>query len=239
MTAETVTFPSILDPANADRAQQHLEDYYGLRLHPRPDLGWRKSRSALESPHKKGSDMSVFGFVGAYYDRWDDQEPGESDPHPDTFTAADLGPVRYLGLAMPANVLIDILDRRPGDFNTLLARIPRNVDVWNITQEVVDSVRELEYTLRWYSDVAFLTSATIMARKRPRLVPAFDKDVKRAFKAEENKTFMWPLYYAFRTDYGQMVLDNIRAVKKRAGLPSSISVLRAMEVITWMEHRRV
>ena len=111
------------------------------------------------------------------------------------------------------------------------------MDVWNITQEVVDAVRELEYTLRWYSDVAFLTSATIMARKRPRLVPAFDKDIKRGFQAEENKTFMWPLYFAFRTDYGKMVLKNLREVMARAGLPRSISVLRAMEVIVWMEHR--
>ena len=78
MTVETVTFPSILDPANSDRARQHLEDYYGLRLHPRPDLGWRKSRSALESPLKKGSDMSVFGFVGAYYDRLGFRREGES-----------------------------------------------------------------------------------------------------------------------------------------------------------------
>ena len=135
-----MTFPSILDPANSDWARQHLEDYYGLWLHPRPDLGWRKSRSALELPLKKGSDMPVFGFVGAYYDRWDDREPGDSDPHPDTFTADDLGPVRYLGLAMPANVLIDILDRRPDDFNSLLAKIPNDGDVWNITQEVVDDV---------------------------------------------------------------------------------------------------
>lgn len=232
-----MTFPDILDPSNVQRAQEHLEEYYDLRLNPRPDLGWRKSRSALESPLKKGSDMSVFGYVGAYYDRWDDQEPGESDPYPDMFTAADLGPVRYLGLAMPANVLIDILDRRPDDFNSLLAKIPRDVDVWDVNQEVVDSVRELEYRLCWYSDVAFLTSASIMARKRPRLVPAFDKDIKRGFQAENNKTFMWPLYYAFRTVQGQRVLDNLRDLKVRSGLPNSISLLRMMEVIVSMEYR--
>jgi hypothetical protein len=74
----------------------------------------------------------------------------------------------------------------------------------------------------------------LLARKRPSLIPVYDEIVRCAFGWPED---IWKaLRDALRQDDGSFrtVLEGL---KKRAGIPRQVTLLRILDVAIWMRHR--
>ncbi len=75
-------------------------------------------------------------------------------------------------------------------------------------------------------------AGTLLARKRPRLLPVEDRVVRCAFGSP---TDLWTWLPAVFAD-GR--LDRLlRAARDRARVPAAVSALRVLHVVVWMRHR--
>ncbi|WJZ18462.1 hypothetical protein CGUA_09535 [Corynebacterium guangdongense] len=121
------------------------------------------------------------GFLGAYFDEWSDRAPGDAVREPDIIGAADLYAMEYLSVRIPSAAGVEFLHRQSGELSRLLVQIPTEVDLWDMDEELYAGVSQLQRKLREPAGVAYVKSAKIIARKRPRLTCVFDSNVKRAF----------------------------------------------------------
>ena len=73
-----------------------------------------------------------------------------------------------------------------------------------------------------------------MARKRPRLVPIYDKVLRQVMGLEKGQ---WaPLNAALRANGGEPQ-ERLLGLQRGAGLPASVSALRVLDVIAWRDGR--
>ncbi len=79
-----------------------------------------------------------------------------------------------------------------------------------------------------------MTAGKLSARKRPRLIPVWDRVVWCALGRPAG-AWVW-LDELLRKKDGPVAreLDKLR---REAGLPANISLLRTLDVIIWMRHR--
>lgn len=204
------------------RAVELLRTYYLSRL--QDDAGedpWYKTRADR-------------GYVGAYFDRWKDGTQEEiEDPDADRFTAEDILAVQTLSIHVRGWVSLDLVERRQKFFTDMLKRIPTDVDLWETDERAVSSALELEEELRRYDQVGPTTAAKLIARKRPRLYPIYDSVVVEELGLSKS------LFHELRKELTEnpSLRELCTQLRKAAGLPASISVLRIFDVVTWMGTR--
>jgi hypothetical protein len=90
------------------------------------------------------------------------------------------------------------------------------------------------HLLRDQPDVGWVTAGKLLARKRPRLIPVYDRVVRCA--VGRPASFWLSLHAALREDDGALhrALSDLR---EAAGLPETVSALRVCDVAVWMGHR--
>lgn len=207
------------------RAVELLRTYYLSRL--QDDAGedpWYKTRADR-------------GYVGAYFDRWKDGTQEEiEDPDADRFTAEDILAVQTLSVRVRGWVSVDLVERRQEFFADMLKRIPTDVDLWERgkrANQAVTAALELEEELRRYDQVGPTTAAKLIARKRPRLYPIYDSVVVKELGLKRR------LFHELRKELTEnpALRELCMQLRREAGLPASISVLRIFDVVTWMGTR--
>ena len=172
-------------------------------------------------------------FTGTAFDGWDSNGGRTEDA--DRFTADDLVAVTFLSVRVEATGAYWLLGPRAEQYNALLQAIGddrdfADVDGQDITPDSAAWILETE--LRKLPGVGRTIASKLMARKRPRLVPIYDKVLRKVMGLEEGH---WqPLNAALRAD-DQALQRRLLELRAAANLPESISALRVLDVIAWRD----
>jgi hypothetical protein len=164
---------------------------------------------------------------------------GERHDVADRITADDLIAVQMLNVLVPGEVALDLLE---GDFGRAvaaqLARIPSDITIAAPVAESLladggpaDTAWRL---LREPDGMGWVTTGKLLARKRPQLVPVYDRVVRCAF-GHPLGAWLW-LHGLFTTDGGALH-TRLLSIRDAAGIPARVSALRVLDVIVWMRHR--
>jgi len=81
----------------------------------------------------------------------------------------------------------------------------------------------------------FSTAHALLARKRPRLIPVYDR-VVRCLAGRPDESWGWHLD-VLAPDAG--IADRLVAARRAARVPDEVSTLRVLDVVLWMRHRPV
>jgi hypothetical protein len=206
----TFCLPEALQTSDDEFALNHLCRYY--RERPGTPLG--------------------ADFTGARFDIWDSSRTRTEDA--DKFTADDLVAVTFLSVTVPPKAAWDLLVRRTDGFSKLLALVP-DTDLADIEPSAITPswpAWRLWDELRTLQEVDWVIASKLIARKRPRLIPIYDRVVKTVTGGDPN--FWVPLCEALRAD-GKALHHRLLQLHRQAGLPREVSALRVFDVIAWME----
>lgn len=150
---------------------------------------------------------------------------------PDRFEAADLVAVETLSVSVPPEAAAALLITESERFNSLLRRIPRGQDLWEVDRIAVDlggPAEELHSALRTLPGVDWVTAGKLMAAKRPRLIPILDTKVRDLLKPPPG------LFWVSLHD--ELVDESRRSAIAEvcSAAPPTVSLLRRMDVAFWM-----
>lgn len=182
-----------------------------------------------------------------YYDGWTGRRfeslgrPDGADPQPDLVTAVDIAAVSLLGVSIPAEGVIALLE---GDLGAQVAEqlhdIPSDIDLG--TEHAFELVRDGSAADRaWHlltgqHRIGPVIAGKLLARKRPRLIPVYDAVVECAIKPPPHQ-FWISLNHRLQADNG-LLLTRLDRLHRSARLPAQVSPLRVLDVVAWMFHQR-
>ncbi|MEU9678391.1 DUF6308 family protein [Streptomyces parvus] len=153
------------------------------------------------------------------------------------FTAEDLIAVQTLSVTVPAPVALDLLEGRLGtQLSELLRDIPTGTDLADADASFVaegSPAHQAWTLLENQHNVGWVIAGKLLARKRPRLLPVYDRVVRCALGRP--LSFWTELRTALRENDGALhhrLLD----LRQSAGLPQTVSALRVADVMVWMAH---
>ena len=156
----------------------------------------------------------------------------------DVVTAADLIAVQTLSVTVPADAALRLLEGTPGkQLSDLLRAVPTHVDM--AYADAADLAPGSPADRAWHllrdlPGVGRVTAGKLLARKRPRLLPVYDRVVRCAVGRPES--FWLALHSALRAD-DHALHRELMTLRQAAGLPETVSVLRTCDVAVWMRHR--
>ncbi|WP_405681773.1 DUF6308 family protein [Streptomyces sp. NBC_00057] len=157
----------------------------------------------------------------------------------DRIMAEDLIAVQTLSVTVPAPVALDILEGPLGaQLSGLLHAIPRDIDMTDADISVLADGSPADQAwqlLEDQPDVGWVIAGKLLARKRPRLLPVYDKVVRCAL-GRPRPSFWLALYAALRED-DRALHRQLLALRQVAGVPEAVSALRVCDVAVWMGHR--
>jgi hypothetical protein len=160
---------------------------------------------------------------------------GDTTDDADEFTAEDIVAVSLLSVDIPGSAALKILES--GDqLNNLLALVPKGTTLWEVDPAKVDDMKSdaanLWNELRKIRGVGWVTANKLIARKRPHLIPVYDRVVKAALQPDS--TMFWlPLRNSLLANDGH-ALERIQEIKSKVGLDRRYSLLRVMDAAVWM-----
>ncbi|MFB6986096.1 DUF6308 family protein [Streptomyces sp. NPDC056304] len=163
---------------------------------------------------------------------------GDRPEAADTITATDLIAVQTLSVTVPVPVALDLLEGRLGPRLTdLLRAIPADVDMTYVdaTDLAPNSPAQQAWDLLCdQHGVNWVTAGKLLARKRPRLLPVYDRVVRCA--VGRPASFWCSMHAGLRADDHALHRELVTS-RQAAGLPESVSALRICDVVVWMRHR--
>ncbi|WP_329208856.1 DUF6308 family protein [Streptomyces sp. NBC_01708] len=156
----------------------------------------------------------------------------------DRITAEDLVAVQTLSVTVPAPVALDILEGPLGvRLSGLLQAIPRDIDMADADALVVadgSPADQAWHLLCAQYGVNWVIAGKILARKRPRLLPVYDRVVRCA--VGRPPSFWLALHTALCEDDAALHRQLLE-LRQVAGVPQTVSALRVCDVAVWMGHR--
>ncbi|MCX4647988.1 MULTISPECIES: DUF6308 family protein [unclassified Streptomyces] len=159
----------------------------------------------------------------------------------DRITAEDLVAVQTLSVTVPASVALDILEGPLGArLSGLLHAIPRDINMVDADADadVVADGSPADQAWHLLCDqygVDWVIAGKLLARKRPRLLPVYDKVVRCAL-GRPRPSFWLALHAALRED-GAALHRRLLELRRVAGVPETVSALRVCDVAVGMGHR--
>lgn len=163
---------------------------------------------------------------------------GDRSEVADRITAEDLVAVQTLSVTVPAPVALDILEGPLGARLTgLLHAIPRDINMVDTDADVVadgSPADQAWHLLRDQPDVGWVIAGKLLARKRPQLLPVYDRVVRCA--VGRPPSFWLALHTALRED-GAALHRQLLELRQVAGVPETVGALRVCDVVVWMGHR--
>lgn len=157
----------------------------------------------------------------------------------DRITAEDLVAVQTLSVTVPARVVLDILEGRLGaQLSGLLQAIPKDIEMVDADVSLLANGSPADQAWSLLCDqhgVDWVIAGKLLARKRPRLLPVYDKVVRCAL-GRPRPSFWLALHAALRAD-DRALHRWLLGLRQVAGLRETVSALRVCDVAVWMGHR--
>ncbi|MFF9001163.1 DUF6308 family protein [Streptomyces achromogenes] len=199
---------------SAERVVGDLRRYFGINLPP-----------------------GAAAFTGSRFEHL--SGGGDRPEVADRITAEDLVAVQTLSVTVPAPVALNILEGPLGvRLSGLLRDIPRDTDMADA--EAADLAPKSPAARAWQlledqPDVGWVIAGKLLARKRPRLLPVYDKVVRCAL-GRPRPSFWLALHAALGAD-DRALHRRLLALRQNTGVPETVSALRVCDVAVWMGHR--
>jgi hypothetical protein len=151
------------------------------------------------------------------------------------FTAADVLAVGLLNNRENlAGLALDVLETRREEMDTLLAAIPCAA-THEVEYEILDEnspARQLWAVLRSCGGGnRWASSAKLLARKRPHLLPVIDKRVKQALGIDDVWRCLWTWF-----DDDPSRTSAVAQLRAEAGGIEDISLLRCVDAVLWLRN---
>jgi hypothetical protein len=172
-------------------------------------------------------------FTGGRFERFGGG--GDRPEIADRFTSDDVVAVSLLSVRLPGRASLALLDQRPAEFNALLGEIPTELDLWDADEAVIapgSAAGRLWSLLDGLPGVGWVTAGKLLARKRPRLIPVYDKVVKAALERPDGGHWWRPLRAVLRDSPD--VVTRLEELRAWSGIGPDISLLRVLDVAIWM-----
>ncbi|MET7675953.1 DUF6308 family protein [Streptomyces seoulensis] len=155
----------------------------------------------------------------------------------DEVTAEDLVAVQMLSVRVPARAALELLEGERGrQLSELLRRIPVDVDMVEVDAAELhsDSAADQAWRLLFrVKGIGWVKAGKLLARKRPRLLPVYDRVVRCVLGTPSS--FWLDLHHALRAD-DHALHHELLDLRERAGIPKTVSALRVCDIVLWMAH---
>jgi hypothetical protein len=154
----------------------------------------------------------------------------------DVITGDDIVAVSLLSVAIPPEAAITILETKRTELSNLLVDIP-DKNLWGVDEQVIaddSAAAALWKSLEAVKGIGWVTAHKLCARKRPNLLPVYDRVVKAALQPT-TKRFWLPLRETLRTN--DKIIPRLEEIKRLADIPSDVTLLRVLDVAVWMSSR--
>ena len=151
-------------------------------------------------------------------------------------TAEDIVAVSMLGVRIPGEPALAMLDELRSPISALLAQMPLGVDLWDAAEDAVSAdaaANKLWSLLVGLPGIEWVTAGKLMARKRPQLIPVYDRVVHKALERPDPDSFFW-IELRRVLLHNPEVLRRLREIRDELSL-FDISLLRILDVAIWMD----
>lgn len=179
-----------------------------------------------------GEQHGVPWFTGAWFERL--QGPTDA---PDRITPADVAAVALLSVDISTEAASWLMHEGSDEVAALMRQIPTDVELWQAAAR--DHVApgspadQLWHRFEDQSGIGWVTAGKLCARKRPALLPVYDRVVMAALEPDEG--FWLTLHQWFQNTPD--AVDRLTAIRADSGAPGEIPLLRILDVVIWMaEH---
>lgn len=180
-------------------------------------------------------------LVGLFYD--DEQAfAGTSfltlgKTEPDVITPSDLLAVTLMGELYPPKAVRGLLSAGPlrEKVSRLLSEIPADLEIWEASAEELHSEDAAPVRLWRELDAFPYVGSTkvskLLARKRPRLIPIYDRWIEKKVAPISD---YWRVYYEFLSDSSaRRKVDELRPDRMTA---KELPTLRVLDTAVWMRY---
>lgn len=172
-------------------------------------------------------------YTGGRFERF--AGGGDRDEIADLITTDDIVAVSLLGVRIPGRPALAILDDRRADLSAILSEIPMEVDLWKVPEEAVgpeSAAMRLWSELIDLPGISWVTAGKLLARKRPRLIPVYDRVVKSALHRNDGEGWWQPLRSVLVEN--AEIVEALERLRTQASLGHDVSLLRVLDVCIWM-----
>lgn len=210
-----------------------------------PEIYWDDSeavRLLVEYFTRRRSRGDLY-YSGAHFERLGGG--GDAQQVANRFDSNDVVAITTLSVSLAPHGALGLLADPQGHWNRLLSQIPADArledpasdvlmakggPVWELWERLADRTK--------YPDKpdgsGRVIAGKLLARKRPHLVPVYDRRVKEAFRRPTIDDCFWAaLAAALRADSGAF-RDQLARLRDKAGIGEDIGILRVCDVIAWM-----
>jgi hypothetical protein len=167
-----------------------------------------------------------YHYTGSAFDRLVATSPGEC------FTSIDMLAVSMLSVNVPPRAALWLIDS--SEASDLLAQIPNDASAFD-NPELLDRDGAAWKLWKLTDDrhgIGATIASKLLATKRPKLIPIYDKHVDEALNFGSSEWAFWQA--TARDDSAEDLLANVETAKTRAGVPPNVSALRTIDVVVWM-----
>lgn len=211
-----------------------MKSVTGIRL---PEALSREAEAArllkdFYAPRKRAGKKPVaIDHTEAFFDRY-----GDEDPNPDAFLPEDLMAVyMHGGTGFTLRTAAELMYGNAAEYTVLLQEIGEDAHLWKASKKQIKRALKLEAKLKELPGVGPATAGKLVARKRPKLFPIADRVVSEALGTRSG--VVWPLREELKEN--KALVSTLKSLRKGAGLPKTISPVRVLDVVTWMEQKAV
>lgn len=179
--------------------------------------------------------------TGSYFDEWANR--GDGPDVRDRITDSDAVAVTMLSVKVPAQAIIGLQEQPLATrIEKLLADIPTDVKMSRLTTEEAQERlgkgspawllwQELRRTPKTRWDVGATIASKILARKRPHLIPIWDKVIGAVVGKDTAKDQWLNWHNLFMEDPD--LAGRLTRIHQLSTVPTPISELRIMDAVLW------
>lgn len=209
MTDSSIRLPKVLASGDDDSAVDVVREYF------------------YEALVKTGRIRS-----GALWDEWDSTSTRQRDV--DIFTADDLVAVTLLSVSVDPDGAQVLLRERHAEFTELLREIGPDRDLVDEADEITPEspAWRLETALWTVPSIGRTIASKLIARKRPRLYPVYDRVVGEVLGTRT--AHLEPIRQALRANDRELH-HRLVTVRERAALPATVPAIRILDVLARMQ----
>lgn len=171
-------------------------------------------------------------YTGSQFDRL-----GADGNDPNRITAVDLVALSLVDVPVSPQAAVWILGDGAGPIHMLLRQIPAHVNLWSEDADVTrgSAADRLVHLLHQQVGIGADRAVRLCARKRPRLLPAYDYMIDRALMLPEGERY-WPTLQEALVDE-PLLVHRLHEIHEAADVPADVPALRVLDVAIWMRCR--